>query len=313
MKFAKFHGYGNDYIVIEAGQFAATTLADEARASEVGLSGAAHAGVSNDATTGGLNDFVRRICDRHYGAGADGVALVSRTTKTEATAADFRVRIFNPDGSEAAMSGNGTRCAAAYLYFDKQWRQDELRLATRAGVKLYRLREASGEGRFRFEAEIGKPLFASASIPMLTGEPLPAVRNYPLELDAGETVAVTALQMCNPNCCIFVDDFASVDWRRIGRAVETHAQFPERTNVEFIRVRDRHAIEVRVWERGVGETLSSGTGACASAVAAAFNNLTDRRVHVHMPGGLLEVHWRDDGEALLTGDAEFIYRGELKD
>ncbi|HEX8472625.1 MAG TPA: diaminopimelate epimerase [Pyrinomonadaceae bacterium] len=315
MKFAKFHGYGNDYIVIEAQRLAATWPTLATGASHINVSNASNVGVSevgvSDDETGALSDFVRRICDRHYGAGADGVALVSRMAEAEAAEADFRVRIFNPDGSEAAMSGNGTRCAAAYLHFEKQWSQEELQLATRAGVKLYRLRGVLGEGRFRFEAEIGKPLFETASIPMLTGEPLPAVRNYPLELDGGETVAVTALQMCNPNCCIFVDDFASVDWRRIGRTVETHAQFPERTNVEFIRVRDRQAIEVRVWERGVGETLSSGTGACASAVAAAFNGLTDRRVQVQMPGGLLEVHWRDDGEALLTGDAEFIYRGEL--
>jgi diaminopimelate epimerase len=117
--------------------------------------------------------------------------------------------------------------------------------------------------------------------------------------------------MCNPNCCAFVDDLEATDWRRLGRAIESHAAFPERTNVEFVRVLDRQNIEARVWERGAGETLSSGTGACASAVASSLNGLTDRRVRVHMPGGLLEVHWReDDDEAVLTGDAEFIYRGE---
>nr|MBA2647187.1 diaminopimelate epimerase [Pyrinomonadaceae bacterium] len=128
-----------------------------------------------------------------------------------------------------------------------------------------------------------------------------------------ETVPVTALQMCNPNCCVFVDDFETIDWRHLGRIIESHPQFPERTNVEFVRVRDREHVEVRVWERGVGETLSSGTGACASAVASAFNNLTDRRVSVEMPGGLLEVEWRDDGEVLLTGTAEMIYVGEWID
>ncbi len=283
MQFFKLHGYGNDYIVIEAEQ---------------------SKGVNS------LSEFVRRICHRHYGAGADGVALVE---KQSGGAGDFGVRIFNPDGSEAAMSGNGTRCAAAYLYYQKLWSKEELRLSTRAGVKLYRLREQLGEGHYRFEAEIGKPLFESAAIPMSLDEPLPDVRDYPLAVGGGETMPVTALQMCNPNCCVFVDDFETIDWRRLGRIIESHPQFPERTNVEFVRVRDREHVEVRVWERGVGETLSSGTGACASAVASAFNNLTDRRVRVEMPGGLLEVEWRDDGEVLLSGTAEIVYIGEWID
>ena len=280
MRFAKLHGYGNDYIVIEAEQLA---------------------GVSS------VSEFVRRICHRHYGAGADGVALVE---KQSGGVGDFGVRIFNPDGSEAAMSGNGTRCAAAYLYYQELWSKEELRLSTRAGVKLYRLREQFGEGSYRFEAEIGKPLFESAAIPMSLDKSRPEVKNYSLAVGDGETVSVIALQMCNPNCCVFVDDFEGVDWRRLGRIIESHPQFPERTNVEFVRVRDRGHVEVRVWERGVGETLSSGTGACASAVASAFNNLTDRRVRVEMPGGLLEVEWRDDGEVLLTGSAGIVYTGE---
>ncbi|MDQ3685823.1 MAG: diaminopimelate epimerase, partial [Acidobacteriota bacterium] len=201
MRFAKLHGYGNDYIVIEAGQLAGG---------------------------GSLGEFVRRICHRHYGAGADGVALVE---KQSTEAGDFGVRIFNPDGSEAAMSGNGTRCAAAYLYYQKLWSKVELRLSTRAGVKLYRLRERLGEGRYRFEAEIGKPLFESAAIPMSLDESQPEVRNYPLAVGEGETMPVTALQMCNPNCCVFVDDFETIDWRRLGRIIESHPQFPERTNV----------------------------------------------------------------------------------
>jgi diaminopimelate epimerase len=115
--------------------------------------------------------------------------------------------------------------------------------------------------------------------------------------------------MCNPNTCVFVADFDALDWRRWGRLIETHARFPERTNVEFIRVVERAQIEVRVWERGVGETLSSGTGACAAAVAACLNDKTDRRVRVQMPGGQLEVEWRADGEVVLTGEAQVVYRG----
>ena len=278
MDFIKFHGYGNDYLVFEAERLT---------------------GVDS------LNDFARRVCERHYGAGADGVALISRA---EGPAADFTVRIFNADGSEAAMSGNGTRSAAAYLHYEGLWSQDELRLKTRAGVKLYRLREREGPGRYRFEAEIGRPVFESVSVPVLTDEPLTSVRDYPLLVE-GETVLVTALQMCNPNCCVFVDDFDAVDWRRLGRAIETHKQFPERTNVEFVRVMDRRKVEARVWERGVGETLSSGTGACAAAVASSSTERTERQVEVTMPGGRLQVEWRADGEVLLTGTAEVVYRG----
>jgi diaminopimelate epimerase len=281
MKFVKFHGYGNDYIVCEAGELAGY---------------------------GDVPEFVRRVCDRHYGVGGDGVATLEAAADT--SAADFVLRIFNPDGSEAAMSGNGSRSAASFLYFQGLWAAEELRLSTKAGVKLYRLLEQNGRGRYRFAAEIGRPAFDSATIPMHTGAAREQVVDFPLELQTGEVVRLTALQMCNPNACVFVDDFERVDWRRVGRAVESHAQFPQRTNVEFVRVRDRATIEVRVYERGVGPTLSSGTGACAAAVASCVNGRTDRRVRVEMEGGRLEVEWRDDGEVLLTGEAEAVYRGE---
>ena len=207
------------------------------------------------------------------------------------------------------MSGNGTRAAAAYLHYQGLWAKDELRLQTRAGVKRYRLCERRGEGRYRFEAEIGQPAFESRAIPMLTPEPLTRVLNYPLAVE-GEIVPITALLMCNPNCCVFVEDFDSVEWRRVGRAIENHQQFPERTNVEFVRVRDRGNIEVRVWERGVGETRSSGTGACAAMVAACIRGFIERRIGVEMPGGRFEVEWRADGEVLLTGAAEVVDSGE---
>jgi diaminopimelate epimerase len=279
MRFIKFHGYGNDYIVC-----ARAELPDD------------------DA----LPAFVRRVCDRHYGAGADGIATLERAADG---AADYVLRIFNADGSEAAMSGNGSRAAAASLYYEQLWSAPELRLRTRAGVKRYQLIESDERGRYKFAAEIGAPRFASVSIPMLLDEPLPCVLNFPLDV-GDDKVNITALEMCNPNTCVFVADFDALDWRRWGRLIETHARFPERTNVEFIRVVERAQIEVRVWERGVGETLSSGTGACAAAVAACLNDKTDRRVRVQMPGGQLEVEWRADGEVVLTGEAQVIYRGE---
>jgi diaminopimelate epimerase len=278
-RFTKFHGYGNDYLVFEAAQL-----------SEVG----------------DLGPFAKRICNRHCGAGADGIAVVDAS---ESDTSDFSVRIFNPDGSEAGMSGNGTRCAASYLFFHCLWANDQLRLQTRNGVKRYLLRERLSNGAFLFQSELGQPKFDSASIPMLTDEPLDRVIDYLLQV-GNETLRVTALQMGNPNCCIFVDDFYKIDWRRLGPLIENHPQFPERTNVIFVRVRDRGNVEERLWERGVGETESSGTCSCAAVIASVVNEKTDRRVKVHAPGGVIPIEWRDDGEVVLTGRADLVYSGE---
>jgi diaminopimelate epimerase len=287
-RFIKFHGFGNDYIVIE--QKDLIHVAPSAEASKLG-------------------EFAQRICNRHYGAGADGIAVVSPAADERA---DFHVRIFNPDGSEAALSGNGTRCAASYLYYQKLWSAEQLRLSTRSGVKLYTLREHSEPGRYLFDSELGQPKFDSASIPMRTGEPLDQVIDYELDVD-GTPFKVTAVQIGNPVCCIFVEDFEALDWRKIGRTLETHNQFPDRTNVVFIRGLDRHNIEVRIWERGVGETEASGSCSCAAAVASMINGKTERLVTVVMPGGQAKIQWRseaDGGEVVITGTAEVIYAGD---
>ena len=279
LKFIKFHGFGNDYIVIDPAQFPEAT---------------------------GLGEFARSICNRHYGAGADGIAVVSLS---QDQSADFQVRIFNPDGSEASLSGNGTRCAAAYLYYEGLWQAKELRLSTRAGVKRYVLRADEGNGRYLFDSELGQPKFDPASIPMVINRPVDQVVDYDLEV-AGENFKVTALQMGNPNCCLFVDDFAALDWRRLGREIENHKQFPERTNVVFVRVKNRQTIELRIWERGVGETTASGTCSCAAAVATMVKGKADRAIEVEMPGGRTKIHWRNDGEVVITGTAEVIYAGQ---
>lgn len=281
MKFIKFQGFGNDYIVFEA---------------------EALAGVTD------LNEFVRQVCERHYGAGADGIVVLERE---EAEEADFVARIFNADGSEAAISGNGTRCAAAYLYYREIWSHAELRLSTAAGIKLSRLRETICEGHYWFDSYLGQPALESTAIPFAPPEPMKRVVAYPLAVD-NENWNITALSMGNPHCCIFVDDFNRVDWRRLGRVIETHPLFPEKTNVTFIRVIDRARIELRIWERGVGETFSSGTCSCAAAVASIINGLTERRLTVETPGGRMEVEWREDGEVILTGRADIVYSGEWK-
>lgn len=286
--FIKFHGFGNDYIVIE--QKDLNQIAPSAEASKLG-------------------EFARRICNHHYGAGGDGIAVIS---PAEVQGADFHVRIFNPDGSEAALSGNGTRCAASYLYYQKLWNAEQLRLSTRSGIKLYTLREQSDPGRYVFESELGQPKFDSSTIPVLTDEPLDKVIDYEIDVD-GTPFKVTAVQIGNPVSCIFVEDFAALDWRRIGRTLETDRHFPDRTNVVFIRVEDRQNIEVRIWERGVGETEASGSCSCAAAVASMISGKTERLVKVLMPGGQAKIHWRgedDSGEVVITGTAEVIYAGD---
>ena len=278
IRFIKFHGLGNDYLVIEAEQL-----------SEVG----------------DLSEFARRICNRHYGAGGDGIAIIGKLNGDEA---DFNCRIFNPDGSEAGLSGNGTRCAVAYLYYNKLWTKEELRLNTRTGLKRYFLRGEPSPGTFLFESELGQPKFDSRSIPMAIPQ-LDNVVNYPLPVN-DQPLLVTAMQMGNPNCCIFVDDFDALNWRAIGKAIEVHPQFPDRTNVVFVRAVQRDFIELRIWERGVGETTASGTCSCAGAVAAMVNDKADRDVRVLMEGGEVRIKWRADGEVVITGTAEVVYAGE---
>lgn len=277
-QFTKFHGLGNDYLVIEAHQLEGIT---------------------------DLGEFARRICNRHYGAGGDGIAIIARS---ETSDADFNCRIFNPDGSEAGLSGNGTRCAVAYLYYKDIWTKDELRLSTRTGLKRYFLRGKPSPGKFLFESELGEPKFDTDSIPMSINPPLEKVIRYPLPVD-GQPVMITAMQMGNPNCCIFVDDFDELNWRKLGKAIEVHPQFPDRTNVVFVKVLDRDLLELRIYERGVGPTTASGTCSCAGAVAAMINEKADRDVRVIMEGGEVKIRWREDGQVVITGTAEVVYSG----
>jgi len=278
-RFTKFHGLGNDYLVLES-----KDLSD----------------VSD------LGEFAKRICNRHYGAGSDGIAIVDEATNSEA---DFTVRIFNPDGSEAGLSGNGTRCAAAYLYYYGRWNADELVLSTRTGLKRYFPRMQDPSGKYIFESELGQPKLDPPSIPMRVEGPLERVIGYQLPVGE-EKFQVTAMQIGNPITCMFVNDFDALDWRRIGKAIENHPQFPDRTNVVFIRPVNRTLIELRIWERGVGETTASGTCSCGGAVAAMLNDKADRDVRVLMEGGEVQISWRTDREVVITASAEVVYSGE---
>src|SRR5262245_50045251 len=280
MLFHKFQALGNDFLIVRE---------------------SALRGVTDD-----FKVFSKQICDRRFGAGADGVEVLLDSPR--GAGADFEVRLFNADGGETPISGNGTRCVAAYLYLVEKWERPEVRIATGAGVKVLRPVARSGSDMV-FEAEMGAPRFASEEIPVITATRLNRVIGQRLDLD-GQSVEFTATSMGNPHCSVFVHDFESVDWRALGPKIETHPDFPERTNVEFIRVINRDEIDVRFWERGVGETLASGTGACGAGLAAMIKGLAAAKVKVITAAGALIVEWRDDGMIVQNGEASVVYRGE---
>jgi len=279
MRFTKLHGLGNDFLVVPPG---------------CGPEPAAAA------------DLARRICDRHTGVGADGLILLTME-KSEPAEASFR--IFNVDGSEAEISGNGLRCAAAYLAWSGAVKSPKVLFRSAAGEHPSEILSSKGP---LFEAKIGlgAPRLAAKDVPFDDGQNLDRIQDYPLFV-IKRTFTVTCLSMGNPHCSLFFDAFPSrSEWRGIGAEIETHPFFPNRTNVEFIRVLNRKEIEVRFWERGVGETLASGTGSAAAAVASMLKGLTDRDVTVRTAIGSLRVEWPEGGQVLQTGQAEVVFSGE---
>jgi diaminopimelate epimerase len=276
--FCKFHGFGNDYIVIEK---------------------------NNIPTDIDLTVLSKVICNRHTGAGSDGIAVIERLDTGDA---DFFCEIINPDGSIAGFSGNGTRCAVSYIYYKALWADPSLRLRVRSGVKNYRLIEETAPGHYWFEAEIGQPDFTSTGVPVALEAPRDSVIDLPVKA-GGRQFLISGVNVGNPVACLFVDEFPD-DWRDTGKLLETHATFPDRANIVFVRIIDEANIEIKIWERGVGETSSSGTCVSGSAALSAFTGRTGRKVSVHTEGGTTEFLWRDDGEMLITGRADLAYCGE---
>lgn len=249
-------------------------------------------------------DWVRQICDRRMGIGADGVVIVTVPSGIEGT--DAIARIINSDGSEAEISGNGTRCAAAFLVYEGLCGSSML-VRTGAGDKRLNLMYQQ-ENRFIFEMSMGNPVLNPSAIPFLppmaVSEP---VIGFALPVGNSKQVA-TITSMGNPHCSIRVEHFAW-DWQNLGRQIEHHPYFPNRTNIEFYRVISPHEIEVRFWERGAGETQSSGTGSCAAVVAAILNKQLVSPVKVQTLAGNLQVQWESNG-IFLTGPAEIVCQGE---
>ena len=276
LHFAKLHGTANDFIYVDA-----------------------RAGIPGDPAT-----LARRLCDRRRGIGADGLILLERASDGRA---DCRMVVYNSDGSRPEMCGNGIRGLAKFALDRGLVRADPLRVETDAGVKSLRVRTDAGRVH-SVTVDMGTPVWAGRAIPVdADGE----ILERPLEV-AGRAWAVTCLSMGNPHCVVFLDEVAGLPLAELGPRFEHHPFFPRGVNTEFIRVVSRERLEMRVWERGAGETMACGTGACAAAVAATRTGRCGRRVVVALPGGELEIDWRADDHVLMTGDAIEVFAGEAE-
>ena len=275
MPFAKAHGLGNDFILV-----------DERHC-------------PRDAAA-----WARRLCDRHVGIGGDGV-LVYRL-KQEAGAVGMR--LINADGTDAEISGNGVRCLAAFTV-GKGWMQPRHTVDTGAGPRDVEVLDL-GQGRFRVATDLGPAILDSRAIPVSLDPPAAQVLDHPLRAE-GRPVTVTATSLGNPHCAVFLDGVADDEQvRTLGPALESHPFFPRKTNVEFVTVTARDALRVRFWERGVGPTRASGTGAASAVVAAILKGLTQRHVRVECDGGTLDVEWPEGGDVRQTGEVEVLFEGD---
>ncbi|MBN2021417.1 MAG: diaminopimelate epimerase [Pirellulales bacterium] len=275
MRFTKMQGAGNDYVYVNAFE---ERLSDD------------------------LPELARRISDRHFGVGADGLILIRPSD-----VADARMQMFNADGSEAEMCGNGVRCVAKYVHDHGLARKDRLAIETGAGVLALDVELVDGRVD-RVRVDMGEPILDAARIPTtLPGNP---VVDAPLAI-GGRELAVTCVSMGNPHCVTFVEALSD-DWvLGLGPKVEADAHFPRRTNAEFVEVVSPTEVNVRVWERGSGETLACGTGACAACVAGVLAGRTGRSIVAHLPGGDLELLWsQTDNRVRMTGPAVEVFSGQ---
>lgn len=277
MKFTKLHGLGNDYVYVNC--------------------------FEEDLSIVDLPELARRVSNRNFGIGGDGLILIMPSDR-----ADFRMRVFNNDGSEAKNCGNGLRCVSKYVYDHGLTQQTTFTVETLGGT-VTPVVSLGADGKVdQVTIDMGEPRFERAAIPM-TGIPEERVREEVIEVD-GTSFTMTAVSMGNPHAILFVDEVKEEEVRHFGPIIEYHEWFPERTNVEFIQILNQEEILFRVWERGSGVTLACGTGACAAAVAAHLSGKTGRKVTVHLAGGDLFIEWKEaDNRVYMTGPATEVFSG----
>ncbi len=280
MRFTKMHGAGNDYVYVNC---------------------------FDQPEPDNPQSLAREIADRHKGVGGDGLILICPSGD-----ADARMRMFNADGSEAEMCGNGIRCVAKYVYDHGLCRRSQLRIGTGAGVLAVELHvDPKTDTVDQVRVDMGAPVLKAADIPTTLPSQSPDGRviDAPLEVD-GEQFKVTCVSMGNPHCIAFVDAITDDHVFRFGRQIEKHASFPNRVNAEFVEVLSSTEVRMRVWERGSGETQACGTGACAVCVAGVLCDRTERRITVRLLGGDLQLEWADDDHVYMTGGAVEVFSGE---
>lgn len=275
MEFTKMHGLGNDYVCVNCFR---ETMENPSK-------------------------VAKEICDRHFGVGADGLILVEPSVKV-----DFKMEIYNADGSAARMCGNGIRCLGKYVYESGMTGKSSFDVETLSGIRHLTLQVQDDQVK-TLCVDMGTPRLNAHSIPILCEKDL--VLNDSIFVQ-GKEYRMTGISMGNPHAVVFVDDVKNFPVSKVGSAFEMHPRFPERINTEFCRVIDRQTIEVRVWERGARETYACGTGACAVCVASVLNGLTDEKVTVKLLGGDLFIHWdRSVNRVYMTGPAVRVFEGTL--
>jgi diaminopimelate epimerase len=277
LKFIKMHGLGNDYVYMNA----------------------------IDQEINNRSELAKYVSDRHFGIGSDGLILICPSDK-----ADFRMQMFNSDGSEAEMCGNGIRCVGKFVYDNGLTDKDVISVETLAGIKILNLNVVDGKVE-TVRVDMGEPILEAEEIPVVSDEH--PVKNLMLKAEDRE-FRFTCVSMGNPHAITFIeDDVRKFDVEKYGKVLEVDSAFPKKANIEFVNVMDDKSLKMRVWERGAGETMACGTGACGVAVAAFLNEYTQRKVEIELLGGKLNIEWnQDDNHIYMTGPATTVYTGEIE-
>ena len=279
LNFTKMTGLGNDYIYVDC---------------------------TDGTKLKNIPEMAKKLSDRHFGIGADGLILIDKPDNKQS---DFKMRIFNSDGSEAEMCGNGIRCVAKYIHDHNLSTNDKIAIDTLAGIKKVKILENDEGVCNEAIVDMGEPIFQDKNIPYNVYEPF----NKDLDINVeGEKMRFTVVSMGNPHAVPFVEDLDDLQIEMCGPVIESNPIFPNRTNVEFVQIIDKNNIRVRVWERGVGETFACGTGACAAVVASGLNGYTDEIVNVSLPGGKLKIEWGKDNHIYMQGPATTVFEGKLE-
>lgn len=277
IKFTKMHGLGNDYVYIDC--------------------------YSKEVNLGNISDLAKFMSNRHFGIGSDGIILICKSD-----IADFKMRMFNFDGSEAEMCGNGIRCVGKFVYDKGLISKETIRVETLAGIKILNLNVKKGKVE-TVRVDMGEPILSPKEIPVkFDKEPVRGLKINAIDREFD----FTCVSMGNPHAITLVENTKEFDIDKYGPILEVDEHFPKRANIEFIEIVNRENIKMRVWERGAGETLACGTGACATAVACNINGLTDRKVNIELLGGTLEIEWdKETNHVFMTGPATTVFEGEF--